>query len=234
MQYEVEVDGRLRQVSIRRVSGRFIAALDGHDWSIDAVRVDAHTVSLLIDEVPVSDEVRLKPDTTTEGRIREKVRPKADTTSEERASAARQTTEEQASSARGGVVSAFRRTVTTSHEVTLAPDAASGQLAVAVGAVPLTVTLNGRRKWGRRDEAATPDGGPQRIVAPMPGKIVRVLVTTGETVKRRQPLVVMEAMKMENELRALADGAVAELHVQEGQSVDAGTLLAIIGPASTP
>jgi biotin carboxyl carrier protein len=106
-----------------------------------------------------------------------------------------------------------------------------GQLAVAVGAVPLMVTLNGRRKWGRKDEAATTDGGPQRIVAPMPGKIVRVLVTVREVVKRRQPLVVMEAMKMENELRASADGAVAELHVQEGQSVDAGTLLAVIVPA---
>jgi biotin carboxyl carrier protein len=211
MQYEVEVNGRLRQVNIRRVDGRFVAALDGRDWSIDAVRVDAHTVSLLIDEVRTSDAVRLPPS-----------RAKPDTTTEERVSAAR-----------ARAVSAIGRTATMSHEVTLAPDAALGQLAVAVGAVPLMVTLNGRRKWGRKDEAANTDGGPQPIVAPMPGKIVRVLVTVGEVVKRRQPLVVMEAMKMENELRASADGAVAELHVQEGQSVDAGTLLAVIGPAQT-
>jgi biotin carboxyl carrier protein len=220
MQYEVDVNGRLRQVNIRRVKARFVAALDGHDWAIDAVRVDAQTVSLLI------DEVRLKPDSTTDGPIGDEVRVK-------RGSAAREKTEERAGAATEQIVSAFRRTVTTSHEVTLVPDAASGQLAVSVGAVPLMVTLNGRRKWGRKDEGTHTGAGPQRLVAPMPGKIVRVLVKTGEPVKRRQPLIVMEAMKMENELRATSDGSVAELHVQEGQSVDAGTLLAILGPAST-
>jgi biotin carboxyl carrier protein len=59
----------------------------------------------------------------------------------------------------------------------------------------------------------------------MPGKIVRVLVSTGETVQARQPLVVVEAMKMENELRAARTGTVAEIHVKEGASVDAGALL---------
>jgi biotin carboxyl carrier protein len=65
----------------------------------------------------------------------------------------------------------------------------------------------------------------------MPGKIVRILVAAGQPVKQRQPLIVVEAMKMENELRAGADGIVTELHIQEGQSVDAGTLLATLGPA---
>ena len=59
----------------------------------------------------------------------------------------------------------------------------------------------------------------------MPGKVVRVLVATGDAVRVRQPLVVVEAMKMENELRAGRDGHVAAIHVREGASVDAGTLL---------
>jgi|SRR5688572_6378617 len=88
--------------------------------------------------------------------------------------------------------------------------------------------------WGRRDaptslRAGQPGGGgPQRVVAPMPGKIVRVLVKTGDQVKAKQGLVVVEAMKMENELRAARDGRVRELSVAEGQSVEAGTVLLIV------
>ena len=59
----------------------------------------------------------------------------------------------------------------------------------------------------------------------MPGKIVRVLVKSGDQVKAKQGLVVVEAMKMENELRAARDGRVRELAVTEGQSVDAGAVL---------
>ena len=59
----------------------------------------------------------------------------------------------------------------------------------------------------------------------MPGKVVRVLVHPGDRVLARQPLVVVEAMKMENELRAARDGQVAKVHVEEGASVEAGALL---------
>jgi biotin carboxyl carrier protein len=62
----------------------------------------------------------------------------------------------------------------------------------------------------------------------MPGKVVRVLVKAGDAVTARQPVVVVEAMKMENELRASRDGTVAEIHVREGMSVDAGALLLVI------
>jgi biotin carboxyl carrier protein len=65
-------------------------------------------------------------------------------------------------------------------------------------------------------------------VAPMPGKIVRVLVEPGDRVRARQALVVIEAMKMENELRAARDGTVAEVQAREEMSVDAGTLLVVI------
>jgi len=125
-----------------------------------------------------------------------------------------------------------------SYEVTLAPDPASAQLVVNVAGPAVSaerrttrvlVTLNGRRSWGPGRERAQPGSGPQRIVSPMPGKIVRVLVKTGEAVRARQPLVVVEAMKMENELRALRDGTVVEIHAREGTSVDAGVLLVVVG-----
>ena len=62
----------------------------------------------------------------------------------------------------------------------------------------------------------------------MPGKVVRVLVKAGDAVRARQPVVVVEAMKMENELRADREGTVAEIHAREGVSVEAGALLVVI------
>lgn len=70
--------------------------------------------------------------------------------------------------------------------------------------------------------------GPAPVVAPMPGLIVRVNVAEGDTVQPGQGVVVMEAMKMENELRAARDGRVREVLVSEGQSVDAGASLMIV------
>ena len=189
MQYEVDVNGRLRQVTVHRVDGRFVVSLDGEEWRIDAAQVDPQTLSLLIEDPGGMNT------------------PAAETTDPAPAV---------------GVASC---------EVTLTADAVSGRTSVTVGSVPVMVTLNGRRRWNRTEEGSTVAGGPQRLLAPMPGKIVRVLVTTGQAVKHRQPLIVVEAMKMENELRASADGVVVELLVQEGQSVDAGTLLAVLGPA---
>jgi biotin carboxyl carrier protein len=71
--------------------------------------------------------------------------------------------------------------------------------------------------------------GPARLAAPMPGKIVRVLAEVGQQVSAGQGLVVMEAMKMENELASPRDGRVQELPVREGQAVESGTLLAVVG-----
>jgi biotin carboxyl carrier protein len=116
----------------------------------------------------------------------------------------------------------------SSNEVSIAADPASGQLSVHVGSTPVSVTLNGRRRWGRREEGSGAGAGPQRLAAPMPGKVVRVLVQPGDRVTARQPLVVVEAMKMENELRAGREGTVAEIHVHEGMSVEAGALLLVI------
>jgi biotin carboxyl carrier protein len=113
-----------------------------------------------------------------------------------------------------------------SYDVGFAPDPATGLLYVRVGTTQIAVALNGRRR--RHDDAGHTGDGPQRIVAPMPGKIVRVGVKPGEQVRARQTVVVIEAMKMENELKAGRDGIVAELPAQEGASVDAGALLVVI------
>jgi biotin carboxyl carrier protein len=83
----------------------------------------------------------------------------------------------------------------------------------------------GRQKKVGPGASAT---GPQRVTSPMPGKVVRVLVKPGDTVKARQALVVVEAMKMENELRAARDGRVRDVAVAEGQSVDAGASLLVV------
>jgi biotin carboxyl carrier protein len=72
------------------------------------------------------------------------------------------------------------------------------------------------------------EGGPARVQAPMPGKLVRVLVSAGEEVGAGQGLVVMEAMKMENEIRAPRAGRVKEAPVREGQAVETGALLVLL------
>ena len=67
--------------------------------------------------------------------------------------------------------------------------------------------------------------GPAPLVAPMPGMIVRVAVQVGDTVQPGQGLVVMEAMKMENELRATSAGTVKVVHAQPGTAVNKGAVL---------
>ena len=73
-----------------------------------------------------------------------------------------------------------------------------------------------------------PAAGPARVQAPMPGKLVRVLVSAGEEVGAGQGLVVMEAMKMENEIRAPRAGRVKEAPIREGQAVETGALLVLL------
>ncbi len=172
MRYEVDIDGRLRQVSVQRANGRFTVIVDGRQRTVDAARVDAHTWSLLIEH--------------EDGRSM------------------------------------------SSHEVSIIPEPVKDRFAVQVGSAPVMVSLNGGRRWGRKDTEGQPGSGPQRIVASMSGKVVRVLVQPGQAVLARQPLVVIEAMKMENELGATRAGTVADIKVSDGQSVDAGALLVVI------
>jgi len=111
------------------------------------------------------------------------------------------------------------------HEVEIFPDVAPGRLVVGIGAMAVAVGLDGRRRTGGDGPAAA---GSQRVTAPMPGKVVRLLVKRGQAVQPRQPLVVVEAMKMENELRAEKAATVSQIHVSEGASVEAGALLVVL------
>jgi len=77
--------------------------------------------------------------------------------------------------------------------------------------------------------AVAPPAGPAPLVAPMPGLIVRVNVAAGDTVQAGQGLVVMEAMKMENELRAAAAGVVKAVRVAPGTAVERGATLVELG-----
>jgi biotin carboxyl carrier protein len=70
--------------------------------------------------------------------------------------------------------------------------------------------------------------GKQLIVAPMPGKVVKVLVKVGDEVKQGQGLVVVEAMKMENELKSPKDGKVVELFAKEGTAVENNAKLVVV------
>jgi biotin carboxyl carrier protein len=84
------------------------------------------------------------------------------------------------------------------------------------------------RQWRKRHGGAHPTEGSQQVLAPMPGKVVRVLVKTGDTVKAGQGIVVVEAMKMQNEIRAPRPGTVERLLVTEGQAVNSGEVLAVV------
>ncbi len=76
--------------------------------------------------------------------------------------------------------------------------------------------------------AAAPAGGTQ-VKAPMPGTILDVKVQEGQSVKKGQVLVILEAMKMENEIQAPCDGKVAGLAVRKGDSVETQALICSIG-----
>ena len=78
------------------------------------------------------------------------------------------------------------------------------------------------RELSRKSQGAL---GPAPLIAPMPGLVVRVNVAVGDSVQAGQGLVVMEAMKMENELRAPAAGTVRQVHATPGTAVEKGTVL---------
>jgi pyruvate carboxylase subunit B len=71
--------------------------------------------------------------------------------------------------------------------------------------------------------------GPAEIIAPMPGLVAKILVSTGEGVKQGQGIIILEAMKMENEIRTTQAGSVNEILVQPGQAVEKGEILVKIG-----
>ena len=120
-----------------------------------------------------------------------------------------------------------------SYEVMIG-DQAGGEIAVYVNrrAVPVRIHAFAGPRSGRRatrvDEASEARSGPINVVAPMPGRIVKVLVNRGDVVAARQGVVIVEAMKMENEVRSPRAGTVKEVRVSQGALVEARTVLVVV------
>jgi pyruvate carboxylase subunit B len=109
-------------------------------------------------------------------------------------------------------------------------DRPDGHLVVHIDGRTVPVSIPRLRRHGRSSgvPASAAEERPCRVVAPMPGRVVKLLVKPGDRVEARQGLVVVEAMKMENELRASVAGQVSEVRVSEGALVEAGTILVVV------
>jgi biotin carboxyl carrier protein len=175
MTFEIEINGRMRSVSVERLGDgaggahQFRVSVDGRVHLVDARRVGASGLSLILPDL-----------------------------------------------------------ARASHDVGLARTARTGEWVVHLAGGSLRATLNGRRAARGGAGAGDRLEGEQRVVAPMPGRVVRVLVKPGDEIALRQGLVVVEAMKMENELASPKAGRVKDVQVAEGMSVEAGRVLVVI------
>ena len=103
-----------------------------------------------------------------------------------------------------------------------------GELHMVIGSARYAVEVQDPRSLRTRRAIAGSEAGPQKLKAAMPGKIVRILVREKDEVKAGQGIVVMEAMKMQNEMKSPKDGRVQKILTAEGSAVNAGDTLAII------
>ena len=101
-----------------------------------------------------------------------------------------------------------------------------GALLLRTGYREFSANVEDPRAWRGRRHGAIEAEGRQQVVAPMPGKVIRLLVKVGDGVEAGQGLLVVEAMKMQNEVRSPKSGAVERLLAVEGQAVNAGDVLA--------
>jgi len=167
MKFEVRLTSssgtKLRTVELSRDADRWKIFLDGQPVKVDAIEIDANTLSLLLEGQ--SYEVR----------------------------------------------------------ITQSP---GGLLKLQTGLQEFTAEVADPRAWRGRKHGALEAEGRQQVVAPMPGKVVRLLVQVGDKVEAGQGLLVVEAMKMQNEIRSPKGGTVERLQVKEGQPVNAGEVLA--------
>lgn len=132
--------------------------------------------------------------------------------------------------ARVGVygLSLVDRATGDSRELQVTPSNDRGELLITLGGRTIAATVNGRRTGRAAADSVAGGHGEQAVTAPMPGRVVRVLVAPGDEVDVRQGVVVVEAMKMENELRSPRAGRVKDVTVAPGTSVEAGRVLVVI------
>jgi pyruvate carboxylase subunit B len=113
------------------------------------------------------------------------------------------------------------------HRVTARREGARGRYVLRINGRRYAVDALDERTRAIRDlaNANRPESGPAPVHAPMPGLVVRVHVGSGDVVRAGQPLVAIEAMKMENELRAPAAGTIRAVRAVTGQAVEKGAIL---------
>jgi biotin carboxyl carrier protein len=104
----------------------------------------------------------------------------------------------------------------------------SSGMTVSIDGHRFEIAIRDPRQWSRKT-AGRGGEGVQTIASPMPGKVVRVLVAAGDVVEPGQGIVVVEAMKMQNEMKADRAGRVVAIAVKEGATVVAGEVLATVG-----
>jgi acetyl/propionyl-CoA carboxylase alpha subunit len=103
----------------------------------------------------------------------------------------------------------------------------AGDMHLWVGSARFDVEVRDPRSLRGRVRAVD-DAGPKKLTAPMPGKIVRVLVEQGAEVEAGSGVLVVEAMKMQNEIKSPKKGTIQKILVSEGAAVNAGDVLAIV------
>jgi biotin carboxyl carrier protein len=114
------------------------------------------------------------------------------------------------------------------YECRVGPAARAGAFEVHTAAADYEVSLaDPKRLRGARGGEAH-EGGRAQLSAQMPGRVVRVMVEAGQEVEAGQPVVVVEAMKMQNEMKSPKAGTVAEVRVAPGATVNAGDVLVVI------
>ena len=112
-----------------------------------------------------------------------------------------------------------------SYTVRVAASGETGEYRVALCGAEYAVAVRDPRRLVRGGGAKPSLEGKQDVAARMPGKVVRLLVAQGDAVERGQGLIVVEAMKMQNEIKCPKAGRVEKILVREGQPVNAGELL---------
>jgi len=209
MTFEIEIGSRNRSVTVQRTgsAARYRVMVDGRTHVVDARRSGDFALLLAAATFP----------------------PKVDSGSADNSyghtGLAQQSDEDSDASVRS--VAILDNGVAPTYEVFVVPADSAGALLVTIGGRSTIVAVNGRRT-GRAADTARHAHGEQSVVAPMPGRVVRVLVAPGDEVAARQGVIVVEAMKMENELRAPKSGRVKDVKVSAGTSVEAGRVLLII------
>jgi biotin carboxyl carrier protein len=106
-------------------------------------------------------------------------------------------------------------------------ESANGGVEVIVNGERIPVAARDKKHL-RGQPGATAASGQVKLAAPMPGKVVRVLLSAGDEVAAWQGVMVVEAMKMQNEVQSPKAGKIVEIKIAEGQTVNAGEVLAII------